>query len=118
MDAFSLQHAILPHSCFPSCAVNHRNELVMLRPLLPGDRLTLDYSCLFTGKNGFFDCSCGCNGCRKKILGFDFLPVNFQEYYLEYDAVPGHVLKTLQKIPDYKIYHFPKLISQGFYWLS
>ena len=118
MSDFSFQYALLPHSCFPSCAVNHDNELILLRPLLPDGKLTLDYSTLFTGNCSIFNCCCGCNGCRQKIRGFDTLPVIFQEYYMENDGVPGTILALLRQLPDFKRHLFPKLRNDGCRWLS
>ncbi len=46
------------------------------------------------------------------------LPVLFQEYYIENDAVPGDVLSELLRNPDFGIYHLPRLYQGAFYWLS
>lgn len=95
MDNLSLFSAILPHSCYPNCAVNSRNQLVLLRPVRAGEALTIDYATLYSGREPLLDCRCGYNGCRGKILGFSYLPVIFQDYYLEKDAVGKEVLMAL-----------------------
>ena len=95
MDDLSQLTAILPHSCYPNCAVNSRNQLVLLRHVPAGEALTIDYATLYSGNELLLDCRCGYNGCRGKILGFNYLPVFFQDYYLEKDAVGKEVLMAL-----------------------
>ena len=86
----------LPHSCYPNCALNSQNQLVSLREIHPAEEWTIDYSTLFTGHALAGICKCGHNGCRGRILGFNQLPVIFQDYYLENDAVCQEVLGTLK----------------------
>jgi len=88
----------IPHSCFPNCAINGNDQLVMLRQPEASERLTIDYSTLFLGTQHSFLCNCGYNGCRGVILGFNFLPVYFQDYYLEHNAISGEVLSKLKLI--------------------
>ncbi len=66
----------------------------MLREISKGEQLTIDYATLFTGGFPTFICNCGHNGCRGKVLGFNFLPVIYQDYYIKNDAVSPEVLKT------------------------
>ncbi len=65
----------------------------MLRELIKGEQLTIDYATLFTGGFPDFNCNCGHIGCRGKVLGFNFLPVIYQDYYIKNDAVSPEVLK-------------------------
>ncbi|MBL0340008.1 MAG: hypothetical protein IPP71_03270 [Bacteroidetes bacterium] len=83
------------HSCFPNCAYSFSNELVFIDEVAPGDKITVDFSTLFTGHAVLFRCNCGCNGCRINILGFDQLPVYFQEKYLRLGMVPRETLKSI-----------------------
>lgn len=76
------------HSCYPNAAYSSKNELFIIRPLAEHEALTVDYSTLFLGSKELFRCNCGYNGCRRRILGFDQLPVIIQEKYLDLGAVP------------------------------
>lgn len=95
MNTTTIILAGITHSCYPNAAYNFKNELVLLMEVEPGDKLTVDYSTLFTGSEEHFTCSCGCNGCREIILGFDQLPVIIQEKYLLLDGVPQETLKSI-----------------------
>ena len=102
MELLKTLSPLIPHSCFPNSAVNQANELVALKIIYPGVPLTIDYSTLFVGSTPAMKCTCGFNGCRRKILGFNYLPVYFQDFYLKRDAVSGIVLASLNlKIPFY-----------------
>jgi len=99
---FDLPGITFPHSCFPNCVVNSRNEIVLFKPVIPGEKLTIDYSTLYVGEEILENCKCGCNGCRGIILGFRYLPVIYQDFYLENDAVCAEVLTQINAG-----YHFP-----------
>ena len=86
----------ITHSCYPNSGFNAQNELVLIEPAVPGDRITVDFSTLFTGNLFIFECKCGCNGCRNMILGFDQIPVIFQEKYLELGVVPIGIVKHIE----------------------
>lgn len=94
MKVEDVASAGIRHSCFPNCGVNARNELFAITPIVPGTPLTVDYSTLFKGNSFIFNCQCGYNGCRKVILGFDQLPVFFQEKYICLGAVPWELAKV------------------------
>lgn len=93
-----IESAGIRHSCFPNSIYRFDNKIVVIRPIGEKEQITLDYSTLFTGSEVLFECSCGHNGCRKLIRGFDFLPVNIQDYYLNQNAVPDHVLVLVRKL--------------------
>ncbi len=95
MEINPLLSPALPHSCYPNCGINLNNEIVLIRPVKYGEPLTLDYATLYVGLGPEMDCHCGFNGCRGKILGFNFLPVIFQEYYLKKNAVCREVRNCL-----------------------
>jgi hypothetical protein len=95
MDFISNFPFPIPHSCYPNCAINSVNELVLLTRITPGEPLTIDYSTLYSGPEPVLNCRCGHNGCRGKVVGFNFLPVFFQDYYLQKDAVCQDVLSAL-----------------------
>jgi len=81
------------HSCYPNSGFNAQNELVLIESAGQGERISVDFSTLFTGIENVFHCKCGCNGCRNVILGFDQLPVIFQEKYLKLGVVSKKILK-------------------------
>jgi D-alanine-D-alanine ligase-like ATP-grasp enzyme len=56
------------HSCNPNTAYVGLN-LVALRPILPNEELTMDYSQLLDQSAETFDCQCGAANCRKIISG-------------------------------------------------
>jgi hypothetical protein len=91
----------LPHSCYPNCSLNSQNQLILLREVYPNESLTIDYATLFFELEPAYSCTCGCNGCRRKILGFNFLPVVFQDYYLQKDAVCRDVLSKWKSLSHY-----------------
>ncbi len=86
------------HSCYPNCLVHISGKLQLFEPILPGTPLTIDYSTLFVGNEFTFHCNCGRNGCRKVILGFEQLPVFFQEKYLKYNGLPFDILKIVENM--------------------
>ena len=93
MNIDDVVKAGIPHSCYPNSGFNTQNELVLIEPSRQGVLITVDYSTLFIGNATNFDCNCGCNGCRNVILGFDQLPVIFQEKYLKLGVAPKNILK-------------------------
>lgn len=86
----------IAHSCYPNSGFNAQNELVLIENANSGEPITVDFSTLFTGNGNNFNCKCGCNGCRKVILGFDQIPVIFQEKYLELGVVPIGRIKHIE----------------------
>jgi len=107
MTSISENSIKIPHSCYPNCALNSANNLFLLRTVSPGEQLTIDYSTLYLGSGSKpgFDCSCGYNGCRGKILGFNNLPVIFQEYYLKKNAVCAEVLLAFDSKRNVNQFH-------------
>jgi hypothetical protein len=100
MNRLSDFRAVIPHSCYPNCALNSSNVLVLLREVAPGEQLTIDYATLYSGAVQILECGCGHVGCRGKVLGFNFLPVFYQDYYLQKDAVCREVLIELHLLPE------------------
>lgn len=98
------------HSCYPNSGFNNQNKLILIEPAGPGDLITVDFSTLFTGNSHIFNCQCGCNGCRKVILGFDQLPVIFQEKYLKLGVVTKELLDALENQP-FRSIHLERNIS-------
>ncbi len=86
----------IAHSCYPNCGFNAQNELVLIEPSAPGEPVTVDFSTLFMGNANIFKCKCGCNGCRNVILGFDQIPVIFQEKYLKLGVVATGTIKHIE----------------------
>lgn len=56
------------HSCDPNTAYIGLN-LEAIRPILPGEELTMDYAQLLNESAETFDCQCGAANCRKIITG-------------------------------------------------
>lgn len=93
MNIVDVLKAGIAHSCYPNSGFNAQNELVLIEHSAPGEPVTVDFSTLFTGSVNIFECKCGCNGCRNVILGFDQIPVIFQEKYLKLGVVSLNLLK-------------------------
>jgi D-alanine-D-alanine ligase len=56
------------HSCSPNTAYFGLN-LVAIKPISPGDELTMDYANLLDEAAETFDCQCGAPNCRKVVSG-------------------------------------------------
>lgn len=56
------------HSCSPNTAYFGLN-LLAIKPILPGDELTMDYANLLDEAAETFDCQCGARNCRKIVSG-------------------------------------------------
>ncbi|MBK8089191.1 MAG: SET domain-containing protein-lysine N-methyltransferase [Chitinophagaceae bacterium] len=56
------------HSCSPNTAYFGLN-LLAIKPILPGDELTMDYANLLDEAAETFDCQCGAPDCRKIVSG-------------------------------------------------
>lgn len=86
------------HSCDPNCGlriVGNRALLVTLYDVQPGHEITFDYS---TSSNDTMDswhmtCGCGYFSCRKVISGFQYLPLERQQYYIKLGIVPSYLTK-------------------------
>jgi hypothetical protein len=81
----------IEHSCYPTLGISCTNKLFYLPSVQSHHQPTLDFSTLFMDAGLTAKCNCGFNGCRKVILGFNLLPVYFQNKYLQLDAVPGFI---------------------------
>ena len=66
------------HSCSPNTAYMGLN-LQALRPILPGEELTMDYAELLNETAETFDCQCGAANCRQTISGIQGNSVTIRE---------------------------------------
>jgi uncharacterized protein len=87
----------LNHSCDPNCGVllprgAESLEIHALRPLAPGEELTIDYA-TFEYEIHFMDppCRCEAANCRIAITGYKDLPVDRRLAYGPY--VAGYLLE-------------------------
>jgi hypothetical protein len=82
----------LNHSCEPNCGLlirRHAEELEVraLRPVAPGEELTVDYATLEYEIAGYHGrCYCGAPSCRGKITGYKDLPAALRAAYGPYVA--------------------------------
>lgn len=61
---------LLAHACEPNVALDmSRQNLHALRPIEPGDILTIDYEATEDELFAPFACACGSNSCRRQIVG-------------------------------------------------
>lgn len=91
----------LNHGCNPNAAVadyglvqNGRVEFVAIRPILPDEQVTIDYSGISEGSDPEYNiqCSCGASGCRGKIVCFALLPATEKERLVRSGLVLAHVI--------------------------
>lgn len=71
----------LNHSCSPSCAFQLPNKIVALRDIPAGEEITIDYSTVVHIQKWEMDCLCQSPHCRKSVLSFPKMPLEFQEKY-------------------------------------
>jgi hypothetical protein len=57
----------LNHSCAPNSAFGARRQIFALRPIAPGEEVTLDYSTTEADPDWSMECSCGAATCRGRI---------------------------------------------------
>jgi hypothetical protein len=82
------------HSCYPNSGYDKNNDLVEFRQRVEDEQITVDFSTLFLGMEDQFWCNCGYFGCRKRIVGFDMIPMIFHEKYILNDLVPAQILES------------------------
>ncbi|MGZ5135288.1 MAG: SET domain-containing protein [Flavitalea sp.] len=85
------------HSCDPNAGLNHKLELVALRPILPGEEICWDYSTSMLERHWTMRCHCGSPFCRHHISDFDFLPKHTQKFYLHLRIVLPFIISYLEE---------------------
>ncbi|MDO8511237.1 MAG: SET domain-containing protein-lysine N-methyltransferase [Nanoarchaeota archaeon] len=69
------------HSCNPNARFEKPHFIAALRPIKPGQEITLDYATLVNIPKWDMPCFCGQNNCRKIIKSYSKLPKNIQKKY-------------------------------------
>ncbi len=102
--------AFANHSCAPNASVHkERGCLVFraLKPILPGDEITHDYSTLLGADDGWtMRCACRARYCRRTIASIETLSPSVLRRLRARRAVPAFILTTLPPNFDRKA---PKL---------
>lgn len=81
------------HSCDPNCGINHKLELIALRPICVNEEITWDYSTSMLERHWTMQCECGSPFCRRIITDFDLLPKHTQSLYLHLGIVMPFIEK-------------------------
>ena len=66
------------HSCDPNTKYAGLN-VVAIKPIKPGEELTLDYTTFLNGEMESFICNCGANNCKKIIQGIESNSITYRE---------------------------------------
>lgn len=86
----------LNHSCDPNSAVvKKKNKLfiVAIKDIKGGAEIFIDYSTIIAQDDSWrMKCNCGSKNCRKMIKGFNSLPKNTKNKYLDLKMVPDYIL--------------------------
>jgi len=95
------RYVSINHSCDPNAAIIHRNELVALRDIPPGEEVLYDYSATDWPNDEYWDgydawvmpCRCGAPSCRTMITEWQYLPKEIQEKFVRGGMVQDYVLE-------------------------
>jgi len=93
------------HSCDPNCGVliraaSREIEVRALRPIAPGEELTLDYNTFeYELDHGDGRCLCGSAKCRGKVPGFKHVAADVKARYGEYIAEYLRIIETGATVP-------------------
>lgn len=87
------------HACSPNAGIRltpSGYELIALRPILPQEEITYDYS-TYISRHGreVLDCRCGSPHCRGRVSAFVELPRARQVAYLEQNVVAPFAVREL-----------------------
>ena len=71
------------HSCAPNTGMADEVTVVALRPIPPGDELTIDYAMFEATEDHVmrWECHCGAQACRRRITGRDWRLQELQARY-------------------------------------
>ncbi|MEK7540119.1 MAG: SET domain-containing protein-lysine N-methyltransferase [Patescibacteria group bacterium] len=87
------------HSCKPNAGLRGRSNVVAMRPIFPGEEVTIDYSITESGHNWHMRCRCGLPECRRVIKGAQYLS---RELYAEYEEfIPTYLRQVYNKQKTY-----------------
>lgn len=79
------------HSCDPNAGLHGKSNVVAIRPIKPGEEITIDYSTLESHPDWKMSCNCQSKKCRKIIRSIQYLPEALFKKYKNY------ISKDLQK---------------------
>lgn len=82
------------HSCDPNAGVRNNGILFALTEIQPDQEIFFDYSTTVDDVIWSMECKCGSKNCRRIIGDFITIPHNRKQYYLENNALMGHILNT------------------------
>lgn len=93
--------AFVNHSCEPNCGLKvigrvgkeYDSQLMAIRPIKPGEELTIDYSTVMHEAGWKMECACGSKHCRKVVTHFSRLPKETREKYIQLGVVQPFAYK-------------------------
>ncbi len=91
------------HSCEPNAGLSGQIAFVAMRDIEAGEEINFDYAMCDGTPYDEFDCQCGCENCRGRITGSDWmLPElweKYEGYFMPYLARRIEALKAKIRLP-------------------
>ncbi len=75
---------MINHSCEPNCGMAGTSSVQALRDIEIGEELSFDYAMSDSSQYDEFNCACGKDKCREKIIGLDWQKKDLQAKYSYY----------------------------------
>lgn len=86
------------HSCEPNAGLDGQIATVALRPILPGEEVTIDYAMCDGSPYDEFQCTCGAAICRGKVTGEDWRnPMLWERYKGHFSPYLQHRIDALKR---------------------
>ena len=80
------------HSCHPNCGIREKTKVVAIRPIDDGEEISWDYRMSENSDWVLETCQCGAARCAKRIEGYDSLPEDIRQEYLQKGAISTWLL--------------------------
>ena len=80
------------HSCAPNCGVREKTKIVAIREINEGEEITWDYRMSENSDWVLEHCQCGAERCARSIEGYDSLPEEIRQEYLQKGAISSWLL--------------------------
>ena len=80
------------HSCQPNCGVREKTKIVAIYPIKAGEEICWDYRMSENSDWVLENCLCGTERCAHRIEGYDSLPEDICQEYLQKGAISTWLL--------------------------
>jgi uncharacterized protein len=86
------------HACDPNAGLAGEITIVAMRPIRPGEEVTIDYAMCDGSPYDEFDCACGSVNCRGRVTGDDWRdPVLWERYRGHFSPYLQRRIEDLQR---------------------